>query len=295
METYGFNIIPTECTTGPDPRQSNRGPPEWIEAPVVYFSVSQEGSSNDLFREKVYQEYENQPIMIEDYEHKEFEISVEYIWNGSPRRDFTVKVYSHDGNDVEDHRGHTNQLHTDGRYPSEFSFVEGEFSQGRDPSEDETEVESDFSDQVLQGHSECVDTAFGALDSFEDSCSWYTDHRNCGNFDDSDFEANGMCCACGGGCQDTDEGNQDSIGFGCDYYNQLPMECGDHDNTSFDADEMCCACQEPRIQLANRLRGGSVDEPITWSDRESRDADELWQMYFHGHEATVEHGTELSR
>ena len=37
-------------------------------------------------------------------------------------------------------------------------------------------------------------------DSQNNSCSLYTEFpENCGLFDDDDFDANRMCCGCGGG------------------------------------------------------------------------------------------------
>ena len=48
----------------------------------------------------------------------------------------------------------------------------------------------------------CKDTANGATDAEDDNCDWYLrneDNREqCGNFDDDDFEAKAVCCACGG-------------------------------------------------------------------------------------------------
>ena len=39
----------------------------------------------------------------------------------------------------------------------------------------------------------CVTDAVG------DDCHFYSAHQaQCGNFDDSDFNASSMCCACGG-------------------------------------------------------------------------------------------------
>ena len=62
--------------------------------------------------------------MIEDYSaNEDFEIIVQFEWIGSPRRDFTVMVYSADGNDVEDDDGDTNMLHADGQTPSEFDYI----------------------------------------------------------------------------------------------------------------------------------------------------------------------------
>lgn len=71
-----------------------------------------------------YMDYYHLPIMIEDYDaDEEFVISVKYYWYGSPRRDFTVKVYSVDGNDVVNSDGETNMLHADGQSPSEFDYI----------------------------------------------------------------------------------------------------------------------------------------------------------------------------
>lgn len=61
--------------------------------------------------------------MVTDYDAGQtFTIQVQFDWDGSPRRDFTVIVYSADGNDVTDENGETNMLHTDGNLPSEFDL-----------------------------------------------------------------------------------------------------------------------------------------------------------------------------
>ena len=47
---------------------------------------------------------------------------------------------------------------------------------------------------------ECVDTDNGALGSWLDDCTYHTSHpSSCGQYDDKDFVASQMCCACGGG------------------------------------------------------------------------------------------------
>ena len=65
--------------------------------------------------------------MVDSYEADvPFEIVVIWDdWMGSPRRDFTVMVYSADGNDVMDEDGNTNMLHADGQSPSEFNYIAG--------------------------------------------------------------------------------------------------------------------------------------------------------------------------
>ena len=46
----------------------------------------------------------------------------------------------------------------------------------------------------------CVDTDDGAIDSYGDDCQAYDSNPNwCGDYDDSDFSSNDMCCQCGGG------------------------------------------------------------------------------------------------
>ena len=50
-------------------------------------------------------------------------IGVGYFWYGSPRPDFTIKVYSVDSNDLVDADGQTNMLYADGREPSEFDYI----------------------------------------------------------------------------------------------------------------------------------------------------------------------------
>ena len=44
----------------------------------------------------------------------------------------------------------------------------------------------------------CTDTDNGAVDPYSDGCDEYTDHPNyCGGkYEDSDFTADDMCCAC---------------------------------------------------------------------------------------------------
>ena len=48
---------------------------------------------------------------------------------------------------------------------------------------------------------DCKDTDNGVYDRTGDNClSWYKDFpESCGDYDDEDFTANTMCCACGSG------------------------------------------------------------------------------------------------
>ena len=50
---------------------------------------------------------------------------------------------------------------------------------------------------------DCIERSFGAKDNGGDSCDWYQrseiNKSYCGAYDDADFEAAYMCCACGGG------------------------------------------------------------------------------------------------
>jgi hypothetical protein len=53
--------------------------------------------------------------MIETYDANQmFVILTSYDWRGNPRQDFTLSVYSVDGNDVTDTDGNTNMMHCDG-------------------------------------------------------------------------------------------------------------------------------------------------------------------------------------
>ena len=48
----------------------------------------------------------------------------------------------------------------------------------------------------------CQSTNFGATDNGGDGCDWYdvlNRSGTCGDYDDADFDAKSMCCACGGG------------------------------------------------------------------------------------------------
>ena len=45
----------------------------------------------------------------------------------------------------------------------------------------------------------CQDTDHGVFDTYGDNCTWYYGLTSgCGNYDDDDFTANTMCCACKG-------------------------------------------------------------------------------------------------
>ena len=46
----------------------------------------------------------------------------------------------------------------------------------------------------------CVNTNNGATDSMGDNCvDWYDEYpEDCGKYDDNDFKAEIVCCACGG-------------------------------------------------------------------------------------------------
>ena len=52
------------------------------------------------------------------------------------------------------------------------------------------------SDEVLTEYI-CSNLDNGAVDSGGDDCSWYDHYQDsCGNYDDDDFNADRMCCAC---------------------------------------------------------------------------------------------------
>jgi hypothetical protein len=51
-----------------------------------------------------------------------------------------------------------------------------------------------------------------------------------------------MCCECGGGCSDTDDGAADPYGDGCDGYVGHPDWCGNYDDSDFSSSDMCCSC-----------------------------------------------------
>ena len=103
---------------------------------------------------------------------------------------------------------------------------------------------------ALSSASSCSNTAFGATDLTNDGCEWYDTFPNsCGDWDDDDFTASSMCCACDGGftaveaCQDTNEGLGDSFGDKCDWYENNPGNCsGYYDTANFKVESMCCEC-----------------------------------------------------
>ena len=101
-----------------------------------------------------------------------------------------------------------------------------------------------------------------------DGCYWYDDNPEmCGYYDDDDFSAFTMCCACEGrtmlypelnlastaktntklpvvnlsNCLDTDF-TTDLTGDGCSWYTEFSHTCGDYDDDDFSAATDCCAC-----------------------------------------------------
>jgi len=53
-------------------------------------------------------------------------------------------------------------------------------------------------------YASCLNTDNGAEDSDGDGCEEYEDPDDCGAYDDDDFEANKVCCTCGGGATKVD-------------------------------------------------------------------------------------------
>lgn len=79
-----------------------------------------------------------------------------------------------------------------------------------------------------------------------------------------------MCCTCGGGCFDEDDGLLDGNGYGCEYYSSVPTACGEHDTEDFRAAELCCVCMvfnedwtedefDPYVDGCEDSAGGAVD------------------------------------
>lgn len=108
------------------------------------------------------------------------------------------------------------------------------------------------------GTYECANTEGDGRDWGGDDCSWYVDYQSwCGYYDDADFTASEMCCACQDvqsvvawnlsyteDCSDTDEwlGVADSWGDGCEWYDNNPGYCGVFDTADFQSDKHCCSC-----------------------------------------------------
>jgi len=124
----------------------------------------------------------------------------------------------------------------------------------------------DFIEEHLRGGGPgCEDTNNGKKDNDGDDCSWYTEfdpaREECGLHDNEEngFQANKMCCHCGGGkkaqptpaptpspnvCKDSEGGAFDEHHQNCDWYttSNEHEECGSYDSAKFKANEMCCRC-----------------------------------------------------
>jgi len=87
-------------------------------------------------------------------------------------------------------------------------------------------------------------------------CVWYNiNDADCGKYDDDDFIAKNLCCACKGEmtfsdkvtkalgnttCTNTDNGATDSEEYSCRNYQR--HWCGKHDDRDFESKKMCCIC-----------------------------------------------------
>ena len=87
------------------------------------------------------------------------------------------------------------------------------------------------------------------LDKWDDTCDWYGGDNSawCGRFDTEEFQANDMCCECGGGasfgdCRPTAGDLLDRFDDGCAWYENNAGKCGDYDTDEFIAADLCCAC-----------------------------------------------------
>ncbi|CAK0850538.1 unnamed protein product, partial [Prorocentrum cordatum] len=120
----------------------------------------------------------------------------------------------------------------------------------------------------------CADTSEEAIGTNGGGCEWWTDYAQYCLYDylydDSDFTAGDMCCACGGGeggnstaptptsptpaptpspnpatCADTSEEAIGTNGGGCEWWTDYAQYCVYdylYDDSDFTAGDMCCAC-----------------------------------------------------
>ena len=141
---------------------------------------------------------------------------------------------------MKDAAGETNMLHTDDTNGelSEFEYIDAAFPEGRETSDLQLVDNNRYASYKLG----CTNINNDRTDAYDNNCAAYIGGSYCGLFDTRPFSSKDMCCSCGGGCFDSDEGKQDSNGYGCEYYSALPHECGNHDTTDFTAKSLCCAC-----------------------------------------------------
>ena len=61
------------------------------------------------------------------------------------------------------------------------------------------DLDNDGDLDLIFGENSCVDISTTATGLYDSDCSWYFGSSSCGYYDDSDFKASELCCACGGG------------------------------------------------------------------------------------------------
>ena len=114
---------------------------------------------------------------------------------------------------------------------------------------------------------ECMNLNFGRTDNTREfGCEQYDWYPSmCGDNDTAEFIAGEMCCACGGGtnepriCSDTNNGNTDTTGDQCGWYDRFPWTCGNFDSESFIAREMCCGCGGGCLDKSNGATDSAGD------------------------------------
>jgi len=110
----------------------------------------------------------------------------------------------------------------------------------------------------------CDNTNNGFTDDAGDGCRYYVFNLSeCGEWDNDNFKANEVCCACGGGEQfDYDAFHESSFVDNCDWYAEHREDCGLYDNGNFNASEMCEVCSDDYIPTVcvNDNPNGATDE-----------------------------------
>jgi len=104
----------------------------------------------------------------------------------------------------------------------------------------------------------CIDVDLGVADVAGAQCVEYAYRYTwCGKYDDDDFSAQFMCCACQGGevCADNDGTAYDASFDGCDGYHTHTYWCTKFDDDDFSAADMCCPCGGGMAD--SRMVGGS--------------------------------------
>jgi len=158
------------------------------------------------------------------------------------------------------------------------------------------------------GNFVCMDNDNGALDTYGEGCASYTAQPlYCGtNYDNNDFTANSMCCACGGGVQvevlEEEPSDEPAAPAACLSDAETPQACLDEWVLDFEFEVRNCFLNEKRRTATVNgssyqyllYFGGCGDASVDiWFDRTAEQWDDI--LIYTGSNELTDQSDEMTR